>query len=295
MRAEAAQPVWRRDEVSAYYEAKTERLLQRYGPGPRVHYHSGLVDGVPPPGAPRAALRTSIHAAQEALMMELSRAVGRFPDGGDVLDVGCGLGGGALYWAAEHQARVTAVTNVPSHVALVRGFAEAAGVGARVRPMLCDALSVPGRAAFDAVVAVESACYLPRAEWFRRTRALLKPGGVVAIADCFLRRPELAAGFNRYWRTNIGSLDEYLSAAHAAGLELEVRDDVSSRVVGFWSLTLELMVHERASASAHLTQHPLRALAQAGRGESCRAHLRLQQALMDGSLEYGLLVLRRAD
>ncbi|AEI63506.1 putative methyltransferase [Corallococcus macrosporus] len=281
--------------MSAYYEAKTERLLQRYGPGPRVHYHSGLVDGVPPPGAPRAALRTSIHAAQEALMMELSRAVGRFPDGGDVLDVGCGLGGGALYWATEHHARVTAVTNVPSHVSLVRGFAEAAGVGARVRPMLCDALSVPGRAAFDAVVAVESACYLPRAEWFRRTRALLKPGGVVAIADCFLRRPELAAGFNRYWRTNIGSLDEYLSAAHAAGLELEVRDDVSSRVVGFWSLTLELMVHERASASAHLTQHPLRALAQAGRGESCRAHLRLQQALMDGSLEYGLLVLRRAD
>ncbi|WNZ62436.1 class I SAM-dependent methyltransferase [Myxococcus sp. MxC21-1] len=175
MRAEAVQPEWRRDEVSAYYEAKTERLLQRYGPGPRVHYHSGLVDVVPPPGASSEVLRDTVHAAQEALLVELARAVGRFPDGGEVLDVGCGLGGGALYWATEHQAHVTAVTNVPSHVALVRGFAEAAGVSARVRPILCDALSVPGRAAFDAVVAVESACYLPRAEWFRRTRTLLKP------------------------------------------------------------------------------------------------------------------------
>ncbi|MBL0698280.1 methyltransferase domain-containing protein [Comamonas sp. JC664] len=291
MRAEAVEPEWVRDEVSAYYEAKTERLLQRYGPGPRVHYHSGLVDMVPPPGASPAALRASVHAAQEAMLTELARAVGRFPDGGEVLDIGCGLGGGALYWATAHRAHVTAVTNVPSHVALVRGFAEAAGVGARVRPILCDALSVPGRASYDAVVAVESACYLPRAEWFRRTRALLKPGGLVAIADCFLGRAELAAPFDRYWRTRIGSLDEYLSAAHAAGLELEVRDDVSSRVVGFWSLTLELLVHERALASP--TQHPLRALARAGRGESSREHLRLQQALMDGGLEYALLVLRR--
>ncbi|MFP2927011.1 hypothetical protein ACLESO_17780 [Pyxidicoccus sp. 3LG] len=139
-------------------------------------------------------------------------------------------------------------------------------------------------------MAVESACYLPRPEWFRRVRALLKPGGVVAIADCFLGRPEAAGPFDRYWRTRIGSLDEYLSAAHAAGLELEVRDDVSARVVGFWSLTLEQLAHERAATSG---LHPLRALAQAGRGESSREHLRLQQALMDGGLEYALLVLRR--
>ncbi|MCP3136889.1 methyltransferase domain-containing protein [Pyxidicoccus xibeiensis] len=291
MRAEAPKTEARRDEVAGYYDAKTERILQRYGPGPRVHYHAGLVDAVPPPGAPADALREHIHGAQEALLDELARAARPFPDGGDVLDVGCGLGGGALYWATRHHARVTAVTNVPAHAELVAGFAESTGLGGRVKPLLCDALAVPGRACFDAVVAVESACYLQRAEWFRRVRTLLRPGGVVAIADCFLGRPELAGPFDRYWRTHIGSLDEYLSAAHAAGLELEVRDDVSSRVVGFWSLTLELLAHERAAAASGL--HPLRALAQAGRGESSREHLRLQQALMDGGLEYALLVLRR--
>ncbi len=279
------------DEVVAYYEAKTAHILQRYGPGPRVHYHTGLLDELVRPGLAPELLRTRIHAAQERLLAELARAPGRWRSDGDVLDVGCGLGGGALYWAAEHRARVTAVTNVPSHVDLVRGFAEAAGLGARVKPLLCDALAVPGRACFDAVVAVESACYLPRADWFRRVRALLKPWGVVAITDCFLGRPEAAGPIDRYWRTRLGTLDEYLSAAHAAGLELEVRDDVSSRVVGFWSLTLEQLAHERA-APGHL--HPMRTLARSGLGESSREHLRIQQALMDGGLEYALLVLRRA-
>ncbi|QSQ21278.1 methyltransferase domain-containing protein [Pyxidicoccus parkwayensis] len=287
MRAEAALADAWRDEVAGYYGEKTERILRRYGPGPRVHYHCGLVDAVPPPGAPEDLVHAQVHAAQEALLTELARAVGRFPDGGEVLDVGCGLGGGALYWAAEHRARVTAVTNVPAHVELVRGFSEAAGMSARVKPLLCDALAVPGRACFDAVVAVESACYLPRAEWFRRVRTLLKPRGVVAIADCFVGRPEAAAPFDRYWRTRIGTLSEYLSAAHAAGLELEVRDDVSSRVVGFWSLTLEMLAHERAALYGPRTPAFIAR-------ESSREHLRLQQGMMDGGLEYALLVLRRA-
>ncbi|MCP3099309.1 methyltransferase domain-containing protein [Myxococcus sp. K15C18031901] len=284
MRGELSRRDVRQDDVVVYYEEKTERILHRYGPGPRVHFHVGLVDGIPPPGATEPVLRRRIHASQEALLAEVARAAGRFPDGGDVLDVGCGLGGGSLYWASEHGAHVTAVTNVASHVELVRTFAEIEGVGARVKALHCDALAVPGRACFDAVVALESSSYLPRAEWFRRVRALLRPGGVALVADCFLGRPELAGPFDRYWRTRIGTLHEYLSTAQAAGLELESRDDLSSRAVGFWSLTLELMAHERHVAPGQ------RCLV---RGESSREHLRLQQALMDGGLEYGLLVLRR--
>jgi cyclopropane fatty-acyl-phospholipid synthase-like methyltransferase len=283
--AEAHRSETARDEVAEYYERRTEHILQRYGPGPRVHYHCGLVDVVPPPGAPEATVRARIHQSQELMLAELARAAAPFPQGGEVLDVGCGLGGGALYWATEHHARVTAVTNVPAHAERVRRFAEAEGLETRVRPLVSDALAVPGRACFDAVVAVESACYLPRGEWFRRVRALLRPRGVVAIADVFLGRPEGASTFDRYWRTRIGTVNEYLAAADAAGLELEVRDDVSARVVGFWSLTLELQTHERMAA---------RARGGTVQNESSREHLRLQQALMDGGLEYALLVLRRS-
>ena len=32
------------EEVMKYYDGKTEAILRRYGPGPRVHYHAGVVD-----------------------------------------------------------------------------------------------------------------------------------------------------------------------------------------------------------------------------------------------------------
>jgi cyclopropane fatty-acyl-phospholipid synthase-like methyltransferase len=283
MTGEALREPSAREAVADWYEEKTEAILRRYGPGPRVHYHTGLVDEPVPPGLCEDALRERIHGAQESLLGELARTAGRFPDGGHVLDVGCGLGGGSLYWAAEHDARVTAVTIAPSHVAWVRRFAEAAGVGSRVRPLLCDALEVPGRACFDAVVAVESACHLSRREWFRHVRRLLKPGGVCVVADCFLGRPELAAPFDAYWHTRIGPLTEYLSAAHEAGLELELCEDVSARTVNFWTLTLDVRARERlTSRHDDLRVHISR-----------REHLRLQQALLDGGLQYGLIVLRQ--
>ena len=30
--------------VREYYDSKTESILRRYGPGPRVHYHNGILE-----------------------------------------------------------------------------------------------------------------------------------------------------------------------------------------------------------------------------------------------------------
>lgn len=286
MNTEALRQETARDEVAAYYDSKTESILHRYGPGPRVHYHTGLVDDTPPPWLSPDALKVLIHESQETLLRELALAAGLPGRDLEVLDVGCGLGGGSLYWASVHRARVTAITISPSQVPWVQRFAFAAGVADRVTALLCNALEVPGKERFDLVVAVESSCYLPRREWFRKVYSLLKPGGLVAIADCFLGRPELAGPFDRYWRTSIGTVDEYLRSAAAEGLELELHQDISSRAVNFWTLTLDLLSREREQArrSGH---------GGTGRTESQREHLRLQQALLDGGLHYGLMVLRR--
>lgn len=275
-----------RGEVAEYYDAKTEMILRRYGPGPRVHYHTGLVDDTPPPGLPAEALRTLIHEAQELLLGELALSVGIPGRDCELLDVGCGLGGGSLYWAAVHRARVTAITIAPSHIAWVKRFSSVAGVAERVTPLLCDALEVPGQERFDLVVAVESSCYLPRREWFRKVHSLLRPGGMVVIADCFLGRPEMAAPFNRYWHTDIGTVEEYFRSGAAEGLELELHQDVSGRAVNFWTLTLDLLSRERELS-------PRSSPAGMSRTESQREHLRLQQAFLDGGLHYGIMVLRR--
>lgn len=274
-----------RDEVAAYYDTKTEGILRRYGPGPRVHYHTGLVDETPPPGMSAEALKVLIHESQEILLRELALSVGEPLRGREVLDVGCGLGGGSLYWASAHGARVTAITIAPSHVPHVQRFASMAGVADRVTPMVCDAMEVPGTECFDMVVAVESSCYLARRQWFRKLYSLLRPGGMVAIADCFLGRPELAAPFDRYWRTHIGTVEEYFRSATAEGLELELHQDMSGRAVNFWTLTLDLLAREREEA--------LRNGLRVGRSESQREHLRLQQAFLDGGLHYGMMVLRK--
>ncbi len=31
-----------------HFEIKTDAILRRYGPGPRIHYHAGMVDDQPP-------------------------------------------------------------------------------------------------------------------------------------------------------------------------------------------------------------------------------------------------------
>jgi SAM-dependent methyltransferase len=273
-------------DVAEYYDAKTQSILRRYGPGPRVHYHTGLVDSLPAPGLPAEALRVLIHEAQEALLRELALAVGGWHEGRRVLDVGCGLGGGSLYWAMEYGAKVTAITIAPSHVPWVRRFALSTGMASRVSVRLCDALEVPGQQCFDLAVAVESSCYLPRREWFRRLHTLLRPGGKVAIADCFLGRADLAAPFDRYWRTRIGSVEEYLRAASAEGLELELHQDLSQRAVSFWALTMDLLTRERdQQPSGQRTED---------HGVSQREHLRLMQGLIDGGLHHSLLVLKRS-
>jgi cyclopropane fatty-acyl-phospholipid synthase-like methyltransferase len=286
MKAEALRAGSSREEIAAFYDAKTEDILRRYGPGPRVHYHTGLVDDMPPPGLPADALKLLIHESQEVLLRELSLTAGMPSGDCEVLDVGCGLGGGALYWASMHRAHVTAVTIAPSHVPWVKRFASVAGVGDRVTALLCDALEVTGEERFDLVLAVESSCYLPRREWFHQVYSLLKPGGLVVIADCFLGRPELAGPFDRYWHTRIGTVEEYFRAAAAEGLELELHQDISSRAVNFWTLTLDLLARERDLARRSGNGF-------VGRTESQLEHLRLQQGLLDGGLRYGVMVLRR--
>ncbi|WP_404367496.1 SAM-dependent methyltransferase [Corallococcus coralloides] len=279
-------------DVRAYHEALAARGLARQGTGPRVYCHTGLVDRLPPPGTPAPELRERLKDSQERMLAELARAMGPFPEGVEVLDLGSVLGGSALYWAQEHRARVTALVTVPAHLEQARRFVHEADLGARVQVRPYTGEPPRPRECYDAVIAVENTCALPRVEWLRGVHARLKPGGVLAIADCFWVRPNAVHPSDNAWSRHLGSVNAFLSDARDAGLELEAHDDVSARAVGFWTLSAELRVHEHL-ARAPTDPHSLRAALNAVRAESRREHLWLQQGLLDGGLEYALLVLRR--
>jgi tocopherol O-methyltransferase len=274
-------------DVAAYFEEKTQAILKRYGPGPRVHYHAGLVDQAPPPGLTEQALRRRLVEAQEHLLyLAAENWNAQSTLSGDILDVGCGLGGGAIFWAHEFGARVVAVTSVPSHVDYVAGFVTRAGVDSRVQALLCDAEEVPGENRFDAAVAVDSSGYLHRRKWFRRVASLLRPGGHLFIIDCFVERHEYEKPFNHHWHTRVGSLAEYLSAAEEVGLRQEAIEDISHRTEHFWTTTLDLIRME--------AQKPGLSPGEALRHEaSLRAHTLVRQGLQDEGLRYAVLSFSR--
>ncbi|HEY5971090.1 MAG TPA: methyltransferase domain-containing protein [Pseudoxanthomonas sp.] len=221
--------------VASYYDRKTASILDKYGPGPRVHFHIGYFEGHPDIRQPASVLRERIRAGQEAVMEKARLAWdAERAFAGRLLDVGCGLGGGSIYWAEHCVTNVTSVTIAPEHLAHIARYAREAGVGGRVHPILSDACEVQAPEPFDAVVAMESSCYLPRARWFQHLRTLLRPGGVVCIEDTFLGRPECRVPFDRYWRTQVGPVDEYVRCAAHAGFSLESNVDLSAGTAEFW-------------------------------------------------------------
>jgi tocopherol O-methyltransferase len=274
----------------AYYERKTQEILRRYGPGPRVHYHTGLLDGPPAPEASIEQLRRELVDSQE----EALRHAARLWDApshlsGDVLDVGCGLGGGTIFWAQEFGARVTGVTIAPSHVDLIGKFARQAGVERQVRVELCDAVAMPGEACFDSAVAIDVAVALPRAPWFRRLARLLRPGGRVFIFDCFLGRPgysEYAEPFNSHWCSQVGTIEEYVAAAQGAGFALTKVEDVTEQAVHFWTRTLAVMSMEAGHGTASAPET-------ARLEKSLRLHALLRRGLLDGGLRHAFLSFAR--
>jgi tocopherol O-methyltransferase len=274
-------------EIVAYYEPKTQVLLRRYGPGPRLHYHTGIVDEAAPLDVSLAALGNGIVAAQERLLhyaAEIWQA--QYTLSGEVLDVGCGLGGGSIFWAQEFGAEVTAVTCVPSHVEWVAHFARQAGVANRINPLLCDALQIPGENRFDAAVAVDSSCHMPRKALFERLASLLRPGGHLFLTDLFLVCPKYADLFNRHWHVQIGTMEEYRIAARQAGLRETSTEELSQRAEYFWAITYALIQAEAQGKT-------LTRLEAAKLNEALETHDQVRRGLANGGYRYALMSFRK--
>jgi tocopherol O-methyltransferase len=274
-------------DVQTYYNGKTASIMRKYGPGPRVHFHIGLYEEMPLSAELRLdQLRGEMVASQERLVAHAAKIWEADQVlSGDVLDVGCGLGGGSLYWAAEHGARVTSVTIASEHIAAIRAFAAQAGVADRVDPLLSDCCDVHTGRRYDAAVAMESACYFPRDKWFCRLADLIRPGGFVCVEDTFLGSPEWKSPFDEYWHTDIGPVDEYISTARAAGFVLDRAEDVSPLTTPFWAQSVAWS--EQALANVELPEEEVGRLRR-----SIAWHRRFLRAWEDGGIDVQLLRFR---
>lgn len=157
-------------------------------------------------------------------------------EGRDVLEVGCGRGGGASFVARyHHPARMVAVDVAQRAVELCRARFALPNLTFQVG----DAERLPFEAGtFDAVINVESShCYGRISAFFSEVRRVLRPGGAFLYAD-FRPREDLPA-----WR----------AALAASGLRIESERDLTPGVVA----ALDADDDRKRSMIAGLVDRPL--------------------------------------
>jgi cyclopropane fatty-acyl-phospholipid synthase-like methyltransferase len=264
------------EAVAAYYRDKTSSIIDKYGPGPKIHFHTGLatVDEAHEAcgSGDVSTLRATMTRGQERPLEHVG-AHAPVPVAGRVLEIGCGLGGGALFWAGEPEVtHVSAITIEPTHVAVTAQMAERAGVQAKVDARLLDAHDVEPAGDFDHAFAIESSCYVDRARWAHATRKALRPGGSRHIVDCFRAEHVALPWFDDYWRTRLGTRSEYERELEFAGFREIAVEDLAQAAVPFWDVSCAWI--ERAIAFGR------------ERDAKLRQHRRLQRALRSGELQY---------
>ncbi|MBP2401727.1 SAM-dependent methyltransferase [Streptomyces syringium] len=283
-----------RDEtqVPLYYSRKTTDILHKYGPGPRVHFHVGLFDSGAAPNTTvsQRVIRRRLFESQEAALDHAARSWGVTDNPpASLFDIGCGLGGGSIYWAQEHGCAVTAMTVTAKHVPVMADLVRQAGVEDLVTPVLGDIHDLCEEHKYDAAVAIESSGYMDRERLFSVVAKALKPGGWFGIQEHFLCRPEWTSFIDGYYKTRLGTLSEYIDAAHAAGFELEQDEDVTDQVAEFWVQSMAWTTAELDRMARTDDQSPIAADRLV---ESALTHGKLFRVWRDHAIETRLLLFR---
>ena len=221
--------------VGRYYDTTLDLYEDLWG----EHVHHGYWDPGETPGANGA----DRHAATDRLVRELVSFAG-VPPGSSVLDVGSGIGGPALHLAGALGCTVDGVTLSAAQVERARQKAEAAGLAGRARFRQVDAMCTGyPDASFDVVWALESVMHMPDlAAFFAEALRLLRPGGVLAVANWTLRDGGLDAGeqalvgqiLRHQVIASFASVPEHERLAHAAGFTAVVTADWTKAVANSW-------------------------------------------------------------
>ncbi len=221
--------------VGQYYDSTIDLYEKLWG----EHVHHGYWD----PGDSPAAGGLDRHAATDRLVHELAT----FADvrkGSAVLDVGCGIGGPAMYLARELDCAVEGITLSAAQAAHASDKATRSGVADRTRFRQLDVLDndYPD-GEFDVVWALESLMHIAdRAAFFAEAMRLLRPGGTLAVSTWAVRDGELTPEeadlvqqiLHHQVMPSLSSLEEHVRLGARAGFADVRFVDWSAAVSNSW-------------------------------------------------------------
>jgi ubiquinone/menaquinone biosynthesis C-methylase UbiE len=150
-----------------------------------------------------------------------------------VLDVCCGLGGPARYFAHHYGSRVTGIDLNQSRVDGAIRLTEMVGLEGKVSFHRANALSTAlPSAKFDSLIAQEAFCHIPnKPELFAECVRVVKPGGLIAFTDILEETSMTTPARERLRQemafTELNTLDGYRVLLETSGCEMKMVEDLS--------------------------------------------------------------------
>jgi tocopherol O-methyltransferase len=248
------------------------------------HLHHGYWDG-----------DESVPRAQIQLMERLAERAG-VPKGARALDIGCGLGGSAMWLAEQFECDVTGITISPVQARMATAKAKARGLSARAHFEVHDAnLWRPEPASVDLIWIMESSEHFrDKAGFFEHCARALKPGGVLAVC-AWLRRdgpqreeeqPLVNAIAEAMLSASLGSLSDYQRWMREAGLTVTTAEDITRHVERTWSHCSRIGDNPAVRLFLPFTGGPTRRFV--------RSFPLMKQAYAQGAMAFGLLVAKKS-
>jgi len=233
-----------------------------------MNYGYAPCDG--PPGDAPVPPHAGAEAAERTSLQLYDHVAAAVPLAGrEVLEVGCGRGGGAAFLCRHHgAARVTGLDVAGAAIAFCRRVHRLPGLSFAQG----DAENLPFEAAtFDAVVNVEASfCYGDFDRFLAETYRVLRPGGHLLFADLRLT-------------SEVGALRRSLARS---GFALRSSEDITRNVLR----ALEIDNERRVRACDRNVPRPLRGLMRFFVGA---AGTRIPLFLADGRMRYLCFALRK--
>jgi tocopherol O-methyltransferase len=233
--------------------------------------------------------------AQVQLMEQLAQRAA-IPRGATVLDIGCGVGGSAMWLAEQFHCDVTGMTISPVQARMATRRAKSRGLEARVRFEVTDANRWrPVPASFDAIWIMESSEHFPdKKNFFERCVQALNPGGTLAVCAWLRRDGPMPPGEQALVSTvaeammsaSLDSLSSYRAWMAEAGLRVIASEDITARVTPTWDHCARLGANPVIRFLVGFTGGPTRRFV--------RAFPLMQEAYRSGAMAFGLFAAKKA-
>lgn len=232
-----------------------QELLQAFAAAGKDVNHLSLKDLAPV---------DEFHIGGRPATIEFAAQLGVQP-GMRLLDIGCGLGGAARYFAHEQGCQVTGIDMSSEYVAVANLLGARVGLGDRVHCRQASALALPyAPGSFDGAYMLHVGMNIEdKARLFGEVRRVLAPAGIFGIYDVM----RLAAGELSYpvpWASNgdtafVTDAAAYRRALIAAGFEvlkernrrdfaLQTFEQMRARAAGASPLGLHIVMGTNAAA-----------------------------------------------